>query len=328
MAQKLFKTNESNICIQRLIFLRNWHIQHYLLFHYTNFWTSYKPLTCISIWKKICFIVDKPIDMRQWYDAYVTETYSWQRFGDFQLLYAAERTDFDSTLLCVVFWLPSLFQMQAGLRVASCLVQWWISNCTSASLGSDCSCNQSVQQRWYRGVWHRATVPECKQEPSAKPAHTWPHDSSHLPLFLRSPRGGRTRSPDHMWPLCLLQSLSANSIPLSGVSSPGSSGQTARLHTQEACGSIEHFFPFPNPFSLSLVLLFCSPLSLSLSLSRPLSRLLSLPLVLSSLPSLSHLSLPLLSSLLVLFFVLHWEQIKPRSSSPDSLQFISFCFLC
>ncbi len=166
------------------------------------------------------------------------------------------QSDFDSTLLCVVFWLPSLFQMQAGLRVASCLVQWWISNCTSARAGSDCSCNQSVQQRRYRGVCHRATIPWMQAENLLQSQHI-PGRTIHptSPSSSDPPGGGgRTHSPDHMWPLCLLQSLSANSIPLSGVHRPGSLRPVGSFTHPRSMWHIEPFFPFPNP-----------PLSLSVS---------------------------------------------------------------
>lgn len=166
-------------------------------------------------------------------------------------------------------------------RQACCLLQWWISNCTSARVGSDCSCNQSVQQRWYGGVCHRATVPWMQAENLLQSQHI-PGRTIHptSPSSFDPPGGAVhihliTCDPSVCCNLCL-----QTQSPLVEFIAQAPSGQSARLHTQEACGILNLFFLFPIP-----------PLSLSLLL-------------------------------------LHWEQIKPQSSSPDSLQFISLLFLC
>ncbi len=200
----------------------------------------------------------------------------------FSCLYAAERTDFDSTLPCVVFWLPSLFQMQPGLCVASCLVQWWISNCTSARFGSDCSCNQSVQQRWYRGVWHRATVPWMQAENLLQSQHIPGRTIHPTSPSSSDPPGGAVRvhlitcDPSVCCNLCL-QTQSPSVEFIARLPQASQLVYTPKKHV--AYWTFFFLFPIPPPFSLSL-------------------------------------------------FLLHWEQIKPRSSSPDSLQFISLLFLC
>lgn len=96
---------------------------------------------------------------------------------------------------------------------------------------------------------------ECKQRTFCKASTYLAARFIPPPPLPSIPQGGgRTHSPDHMWPLCLLQSLSANSIPLSGVHRPGSLRPVGSFTHPRSMWHIEPFFPFPNP-----------PLSLSVS---------------------------------------------------------------